>query len=135
MEQKLHMTIPGSPEYIPVAKQAVQAVASLLKLDVETIDDINISVCEACKSIACHNCEGWCQQYDIEVSSDDEIFEVKVIADEESYGKRKAFQMCENCPKDGDLGIAVINTLMDECVIDSEGEGRKSILMRKKYAR
>lgn len=133
MEDKLSMTIPGRPEYIPVAKQAVQSVASVLKFDIETIDNIGMAVFEACKSIICHHCEDWCRQYSIEVTYEDQVFEVKIIADEEAYEKRKTFQMCENCPRDGDLSIAVIKSLMDEFEIDFEDAARRSITMRKRY--
>lgn len=131
MERVLTMSVPGGPEYIPVVKNAVQTLASIRKCDMETLDDIGMAVFEACKVIVCHECDGWCESYDLEVNCDGKIFEIKLIASEAAYGKRKTFQMCENCPKDGDLGIAVINTLMEECEIDHEGKGRKSIVMRK----
>jgi hypothetical protein len=54
MSEILKMTLPGNPEYIRVTKSAVGSAAALAGFDFDCVEDIQMAVAEACKSIT------WC---------------------------------------------------------------------------
>lgn len=134
MSQILKMTVPGNPEFIQISKNAVMNAAALVNFDVETIDEIGIAVYEACKNISCHGYDGWCKHYDIDVDLDGEQMTVMVSTEAAAHDIQKLFKMCLDCPKDGDLSMAVISSIMDDLSIEKDGKGGKRIKMVKRYA-
>ena len=52
-------------------------------------------------------------------------------SDCDTHSLQKLAKPCQNCPKEGDLGIFVIQSLMNEVVFGKEEDGRKSIKMVK----
>lgn len=126
------LTIPGDPTYIRLAKKTASSAGSLLNFDMEAISDIEIAVGEACKLVTCHNSDGWCDSYDITWELDGERIVITVAEGEEGRRNGKGGKRpCIDCPKEGDLGIAVMKTLMDEVQIVSAERGNKYIRMTK----
>ena len=44
-------------------------------------------------------------------------------------------KICLDCPKEGDLGIAIIKSVMDDVQIEKDGVESKKIIMVKNYAK
>ena len=125
------MTVPGRPEFIQVCKSAAIAAANLAKFDIDTVDEIGMAVFEACKSITCHGHDCWCSMYDMEIELADDHFTIKLISTGE-HNVEKCGHICLDCPREGDLGISIIKSIMDEVEIDKDGDGTKKIIMVKK---
>lgn len=131
MSEVLKMTIPGNPEYIQIAKMAAGSAASLEGFDIEKVYDIRMAVGEACKTITCHGFEGWSDSYQLIL--DMAKPELTITIEDASCQHRvaKGQPPCMDCPNEGDLGIQIIKSIMDDVEIIKSGNGCKSIKMKK----
>jgi serine/threonine-protein kinase RsbW len=131
MADKLTFVIPGKPEYITMVRLAVGSAADNAGFNIDQIEDIKNAVGEACKNICCHGSEGWAEEFQVECLIDDEKMEIYVKDKSTEHSVKKLYKPCMDCPNEGDLGMHVIRTLMDEVEIIKEEGKKKSIKMVK----
>lgn len=132
MAEVLRMTIPGKPDYIKAVKLAVGSVASIGGFDYESIEDIRIAVGEACKCITCHNHMFWSSDYEVRASIEDDTLTVVIEDDVAEHAMPKEGHMCLDCPRDGELSMQIIRSIMDDLELKKDGEGYVNITMQKK---
>lgn len=125
MSDLLKFTVPGNPEYVKIVKMAVESAAANCGFTVEAVEDMGIAVGEACKLVTCHGFDGWSNSYDLELTIEDDKISILVKDDNCKHEIQKQFRPCMDCPNEGDLGMHVIKTLMDEVEIVKE-EGKKN---------
>ena len=126
------ISIPGKPEYLTMIRLATGSVATTAGFDIETVDDIKNAVTEACKNVSCHGEEGFSNKYIIEINSGEGVFEVTVKDDCEKHTLEKTCKPCKHCPAEGDIGILVIKSLMDDVEFGRDENDHKFIKMVKK---
>lgn len=130
MEDLLKFSIPGKPEYVKIAKLAVGSAASMANFNVEAIEDIEIAVGEACKNISCHGFDRFSNSYDVECRIEEEKITITISDNCCEHGIEKCKKPCLDCPNEGNLGIYIIKSLMNEVEI-VKAEDRNSIKMVK----
>lgn len=127
----LKFSVPGKPEYIKSVKLAVESAAGVAGFTMEQIEDIGIALGEACKLITCHGFDGWSNSYDIECFIEPKKIVIEIKDDICKHEIVKGNRPCMDCPNEGDLGLYVIRSLMDDVeVIKNEGK-KNSIKMVK----
>lgn len=133
MSDLLKFTVPGNPEYVKIVKMAVESAAAVADFTVEAVDDMGIAVAEACKLITCHGFDGWSNSYDIEceIKEDCMVIEVKDDLCKHELVKDLTRRPCMDCPHEGDLGMHIVRSLMDDVEIIKEEGKKKSIRMVK----
>lgn len=131
MSDLLKFSVPGNPEYVKIAKTAAQSAAAACDYSVEAVDDIGIAVGEACKLITCHGFDGWSDSYDIECTIEEDKITIEVKDEHCLHRIKKDRRLCMDCPNDGELGMMVIKSLMDDVEIVKEEGKKKSIKMVK----
>lgn len=131
MSNLLKMTVPGRPEFIQVCKSAAIAAANLSKFDIDTVDEIGMAVFEACKSITCHGHDCWCTSYEMNIEFLEDKFKIILVSTGEHSIEKCVQHICLDCPREGDLGIAIIKSIMDQVEIEKENDGTKKIIMVK----
>lgn len=133
MAECFKLTIPGSPEYIRIAKVAVGQAAALKGLDIEKTDDLQMAVGEACRLISCHEHSAWSDNYNVTFEADENEIVVTVKDDNDCHSLKKTEDYrCLDCPREGDMGIKLIECVMDNVEITRASEGCKSIKLIKK---
>lgn len=130
MKDLLKFSLPGNPKYWQAIKLAVGSAAGTANFSIEAVEDIEIAVSEACKNITCHGTDGFSDIYEIKCELDDEQI-VITVTDISDHTLKKDKKPCLDCPNEGELGIHIINTLMDEVEICKASQGKKSIKMVK----
>lgn len=131
MHDLLKFSVPGKPEYIKSVKLAVETAAGVAGFTMEQIEDIGIALGEACKLITCHGFDGWSNSYDIECSIEQKKIAIEIKDDLCKHELVKGKRPCMDCPNEGDLGLYVIRSLMDDVeVVKNEGK-KNSIKMVK----
>lgn len=130
MSNLVKLTVPGNPEFIQVCRSAAIAAANVSGFDVDTIDEIGMAVYEACKCITCHGHDCWCTTYDIDIMLSEKEFKVVLVCSGE-HNIEKVGHICMDCPREGDLGIAIIKSIMDNVEIEKDDSGTKKIIMVK----
>ena len=132
MSDLLKFTVPGNPEYIKIVKMAVESAAVNCGFTLDDIEDIGIAVSEACKLTTCHGFDGWSNSYDIELTLGDDDLVIYIKDDDQCRHEIiKGSRPCMDCPNEGNLGMPIIKSLMDEVEIVREEGKRNSIRMVK----
>ena len=131
MGDLLRFSIPGKPDYVKMVRIAIASLASNTGFNVEAIDDIKVAVGEACKFVTCHGYEGWSNRYDVVCEIKEDKIVITIEDSREGHDIMKNSQSCSNCPEEGELGVFIIETLMDETEIQVKSDGCKCIKMVK----
>ncbi len=112
VKDKIKLTIPKKAEYISVARLAVSGVSLGLGFDIDSIEDLKVSIAEACINA-------------FKLTDNDEIdieFEVKRdsictrVKDVRDISKDKTDEY-----KEMKMGLLIINSLMDEVKFRNSG--------------
>ncbi|MGF6376396.1 serine/threonine-protein kinase RsbW [Clostridiales Family XIII bacterium PM5-7] len=128
---KLKFVIPGKPEYLTMVRLAISSIAHNAGFDLDDAEDMKTAVEEACKNVSCHGFEGFSDQYEVECNVEKGRVEIIVKDACDQHSLQKIAKPCVDCPKEGDLGIYVIKTLMNEVEFGRADDGHKSIRMVK----
>lgn len=131
MADKLTFIIPGKPVYATMVRLAVGSIASEGGFGVDAVEDIKVATEEACKNICCHGNDGYPSKIEINVQIEEGRIEIKAIDRSEGLEIEKIEKICTDCPKEGDLGLYIINSIMDEVEVSTHAQGEKSIKMVK----
>lgn len=131
MADKLQFVIPGNPQYITIVRLAVGSAANIAGFNVEEIEDIKTAVSEACKNISCHGSEGFAEEYRVECILEEGRMEIYVTDLSAGHKVEKLEKPCLDCPNEGDLGVFVIQTLMNSVEIIENPNCKKTIKMVK----
>ncbi len=127
----LKFIIPGKPEYLTMVRLAVGSIASAAGFDLDAVEDVKTAVSEACKNVSCHGFEGFSDQYEIVCGVEKGRLEITVKDDCSEHSLKKLSMPCRNCPQEGDLGVFVIESLVNDVRFTRADDGRKMITMVK----
>ena len=86
---------------------------------------------EACKNVSCHGFDGYSDKYELKCSVEKGKIEIVVKDACSDTACRSWRSPARIARRKGDLGIFVIQSLMNEVVFGKEEDGRKSIKMVK----
>jgi serine/threonine-protein kinase RsbW len=132
MGDKLRFEVPGKLEYMQTVRLTVGSIASLCGFDVEAVNDVQLAVEDAIKFVVCHGGEGFSETFDVEAEIGEKELKISV-SDYSSPGKvsRENRHFCMRCPEEGDMGIFVIDSLMDSYKLEVREDGCKKLIMVK----
>lgn len=130
---KLSLKIPGKPEYIKGTRLFIGSVAANSGFDVEQCEDLKTAVSEACKNVSCHGSLGFSDEYEVACLIEQNKITVTVTDLSESHQLEKLNKPCKHCPKEGDLSIFIIRSLVDELEFGNNEDGLKYITMVKRH--
>ncbi len=142
MADKINLTISSSKEdiaeYMSVIRLTTSSLASKIGFDVEEIDDIKVSIGEACTNIIKHGLNKGYDSFNIEYSvyEDQLTISVKDSGDGFDISKIKEPKIDHNIEEVdySGLGIFIIKSLMDKVEINSSESGTEIIMTKIKIA-
>lgn len=132
MSDKINFKIPGKPAYITMVRLAIGSIADTAGFDMDEIDDIKTAVGEACKEIACHGKEGTSSEYTVECVLEEGHLDIFVTDTTNRETLKDVSMKCRDCPNEGDLGMFMIRSIMNEVQVFTGPEGNKTIKMVKR---
>lgn len=106
----INITIPSKPDYISVVRLTSSAIASNIGLNIEDIEDIKVSIAEACINAI--------DKAD-EINIQFEIEKDKLIMKVDNVYPAKNDEI--NLDRELELGILIIKSLMDEVDFSKKG--------------
>ena len=109
----------------------ISSVAVTAGFDLDGAEDIKTAVSEACKLVSCHGFDGFSDKYELQCSVEEGRIEIIIEDRCENHTLEKLHKPCKNCPTEGNIGVYVIQTLMNEVEINVLENGQKSIKMVK----
>lgn len=125
MTDLLKLSVPGKPEYVSTVRMTVSALANSAGFDIEAIEDIKVAVSEACTNVVRHGVKAL-NGYEVSCEMKEDRLVISIVDEAGGYDV-SGYQTPEpDHPKEGGLGIFIIQALMDEVDIVSElGLGTK----------
>lgn len=138
MADKINLTISSkkedTAEYMSVIRLTTSAVASKIGFDIEEIDDIKVSIGEACSNIIKHGLNEGIDSFDIEYDIHDDKLIISVKDSGCGFDTSKIKQPTidndiDNIDDSG-LGIFIIKSLMDQVDIKSSECGTEIIMTK-----
>jgi len=131
MSDVLKFTIPGKPEYVQMVRLAIASIAGKADFDVDAVEDVKEAMAEACKIVFCHGAEGFSDCYEIVCEIDEESMAITASDACRARNLVKGSKPCCKCPDEGNLAVAVMESLMDSVEVDLDRDGNKIIRMVK----
>ena len=126
MSDRLQFMVPGKPEYVGTVRLAVSHVANLAGFDIEAVEDIKVSVSEACTNIVSHGTADQNRLYRVTCLLSADRLEISVEDEAGGFDMKDYSEPNLEDIHAGGLGIFVIHALMDDVEIRSEvGEGTR----------
>ena len=125
MTDTFKLQLPGKPQYVSTVRMVISSLANSAGFDVEAIEDMKVAVSEACTNVVCHGANGE-DLYEVSFELSEEQLSISVQDQGEGYDMNTYQEPNLDCPKEGGLGLFIIQTLMDEVEMTSEpGQGTK----------
>ena len=110
-KDKISLTIPNRPDYISLVRLTTSGIGSSMALDIDDIEDIKVSIGEACIN---------------SLIDDSEEINITFMIDEEKISIEVS-NVIEEIPNDMDekkereLGLLIIKSLMDQVNFNEKG--------------
>ncbi len=130
-EDQVVLVLPNKPEYVSVARLAASGIASRMGFDVETVEDIKLALAEACTNAIKHGCCEEYNEYTIEFGIGQKCLTISIADRGCGIDKKKICQPDLQNPREGGLGIFIINTLMDQVDFETAPDAGFTITMKK----
>ena len=110
-KDRIDLTIPNKPDYISLARLTTSGIGSSMALDIDDIEDIKVSIGEACINSLINSGD------DINISF--EIDEEKISICVSNVVEEISDELDEK--KERELGLLIIKSLMDDVTFTKEG--------------
>ncbi|MCE5199125.1 MAG: ATP-binding protein [Armatimonadota bacterium] len=114
----MQLEIPRSPEYVAIARHAVEGIARRMRFAPNQIEDLKLAVGEACTNAVKHGC----------ATEDSPTVEIKCVVLPEGLsveirngieaGELPCIPVKPDPTKEGGFGLYMIRQLMDEVILN-----------------
>ena len=108
----ISFSIPRKPDYISLVRLTASGIAHSMALDIDCIDDIKVSIGEACLNALSLNVT---EEISLVFEVDEDKLCIKVKDVKENIPKEL------NQSKERELGLLIIRSLMDEVKFNEDG--------------
>lgn len=124
------LTLPNAADYVSVARLALSGIANRMGFNIDQIEDLKVAISEACTNALCHGCKKD-NNYSVEFIIENDRLIVEVKDNGPGFDYDQIEQPNPLQPKEGGLGIFIINSLMDDVDIISDDKKGTCIRMIK----
>lgn len=119
------LVLPSSAEYVMLARLVAGQVGRLAGFEPEDVYDLKLAVTEAVTNVIRHAAV---DSYEVEYRVLGRAVEVTVT---DAGGGFQRSELVEGPDGQGGFGLAVIENLVDELVLDSKGDGTRMKMVRR----
>jgi len=116
--------LPSSSEYLLLARLVVSCAGQLAEFEPEDVYDLKLAVTEAATNVIRHTVV---DSFQIEYKVLSHTVEITVIDNGDGFDVR---ELTEKPGEHGGFGLAVIQSLVDEVVLDSSADGTRLRMIR-----
>jgi serine/threonine-protein kinase RsbW len=114
MFDKIEITLPFKAEYVSIARLTTSGIANRIGFDIEAIEDIKVAIAEVCNKLVSVGSEiADCYKIEFNVYENS----LKIIFNCEDNALKCIFDS-----EDDTLGLSIMNALMDEVELCTEGD-------------
>lgn len=126
------LTLPNAPEFVSVARLTLSGVANRMGFNVDDIEDLKVVISEACTNVLRHSGVSSKDNYNVHYTIGDKSLIIEVCDHGKGIEMDKITTPDLDNPREGGLGLYIIETLMDEVKIIRRQDCGTTIRMIKK---
>ena len=126
--ETIKMEIPANPDYVSILRLTTSGIANKLGFSMDDIEDMKVAVSEACSNAVKHSEDN---KVSINFNLLNNGIQIEIIDNGKGYDVDSIETPDLTNPKEGGLGLFIIQTLMDEVNISSRGNQGTTIKMTK----
>ena len=126
--ETIKMEIPANPDYVSILRLTTSGIANKLGFSMDDIEDMKVAVSEACSNAVKHSEDN---KVIINFNLLNNGIQIEIIDNGKGYDVDSIETPDLSNPKEGGLGLFIIQTLMDEVNISSKGNQGTTIKMTK----
>ena len=126
--ETIKMEIPANPDYVSILRLTTSGIANKLGFSMDDIEDMKVAVSEACSNAVKHSEDN---KVSINFNLLNNGIQIEIIDNGKGYDVDSKETPDLTNPKEGGLGLFIIQTLMDEVNISSRGNQGTTIKMTK----
>jgi serine/threonine-protein kinase RsbW len=121
VEIKLTLALPRDELSVPVARRVLTQAMSVLGVEQDVVDDVQIAMTEACTNVLDHAAES--DEYEVSAGIDDRICVLEVIdrGGEDFGGEQLGHTEADSAAEEG-RGIQLIRALVDDVKFERRGD-------------
>lgn len=129
MNQVVNLKLPSRPEFINIARMNISVIANNMNMNYEVIQDLKVAISEACNNVILHSESKSHYEIDFIIKKEKLVVEISDFGsgfDIEDYNEPNLED-----PKESGLGLFIIESLMDEFIIETKNGNGTVIKMIK----
>jgi serine/threonine-protein kinase RsbW len=129
MNEVINLKLPSKPEFVNVARMNISVIANNMKMNYEVIQDLKVAISEACNNVILHSDSE--SYYEIDFIIDKEKLIVEINDFGNGFNLKDYNEPDLDDPKENGLGLFIIDSLMDEFIIETKNGNGTIIKMIK----
>lgn len=127
--ETIKMEITANPEYVGIIRLTTSGIANKVGFCIDDIEDLKVSISEACTNAIKHSLE---DRFTIIYSMIENGLTIEIIDNGKGYDRDSVSEPDIDNLKESGMGLFIIESLMDEVVVESQ-EGKGTRIKMTKY--
>ena len=127
--ETIKMEISANPEYVSIIRLTTSGIANKVGFCIDDIEDLKVAISEACTNAIKHSLE---DRFTIIYSMIENGLTIEIIDNGKGYDRSTVSEPDIDNLKESGMGLFIIESLMDEVIVESQ-EGKGTSIKMTKY--
>ena len=127
--ETIKMEISANPEYVSIIRLTTSGIANKVGFCIDDIEDLKVAISEACTNAIKHSLE---DRFTIVYSIIENGLAIEIIDNGKGYDKNSVSEPNIDNLKESGMGLFIIESLMDDVIVESQ-EGKGTSIKMIKY--
>lgn len=127
--ETIKMEITANPEYVSIIRLTTSGIANKVGFCIDDIDDLKVAISEACTNAIKHSLD---DRFTIIYSMIENGLTIEIIDNGKGYDRSTVSEPDIDNLKESGMGLFIIESLMDEVIVESQ-EGKGTSIKMTKY--
>jgi len=127
--ETIKMEITANPEYVSIIRLTTSGIANKVGFCIDDIEDLKVAISEACTNAIKHSLE---DRFTIIYSMIENGLTIEIIDNGKGYDRSTVSEPDIDNLKESGMGLFIIESLMDEVIVESQ-EGKGTSIKMTKY--
>jgi len=127
--ETIKMEITANPEYVSIIRLTTSGIANKVGFCIDDIEDLKVAISEACTNAIKHSLD---DRFTIIYSMIENGLTIEIIDNGKGYDRSTVSEPDIDNLKESGMGLFIIESLMDEVIVESQ-EGKGTSIKMTKY--
>lgn len=127
--ETIKMEITANPEYVSIIRLTTSGIANKVGFCIDDIEDLKVAISEACTNAIKHSLD---DRFIIIYSMIENGLTIEIIDNGKGYDRSDVSEPDIDNLKESGMGLFIIESLMDEVIVESQ-EGKGTSIKMTKY--